>query len=163
MFTMTAMTISIIGERMSLIRYLVLCIALLLVACEAAERSAMPVPAAPKRQMDSAVLAQGEKLYQAHCAGCHGANAEGDANWRQRDAQGNFPPPPLNGSGHAWHHPVEVLTSVINEGSPGGKGNMPAWRGKLDAAEISAIIHWFQSLWPQPVYDAWYEMQQRGR
>ena len=39
---------------------------------------------------------------------------------------------------------------------------MPAWKGKLSEAEMAAIVAWFQSLWPQPVYDAWYEMQQRG-
>jgi mono/diheme cytochrome c family protein len=163
MTTTTIMTTSIKGAGMSSIRYLMLCTGLLLAACDGAERGGMPVPEAPKRQMDSAVLAQGEKLYQTNCAGCHGAGAEGAANWHQRDAQGNYPPPPLNGSGHAWHHSVEVLASVINEGSPGGKGNMPAWKGRLSAAEINAIIQWFQSLWPQPVYDAWFEMQQRGR
>lgn len=140
---------------------------LLLAACgESADvspqASGLPVPTAVQRTADSAQLAVGEKVYRDNCASCHGANAEGDTNWRKRDAQGNFPPPPLNGSGHAWHHPTLVLKSVIEDGSPDGKGNMPAWRGKLSEAEIDAVLAWIQSLWPQPVYDAWFEMQQRG-
>lgn len=123
----------------------------------------MPVPAAPERKPDSTQLAVGEKVYRENCARCHGDNAEGDANWRKRDAQSNFPPPPLNGSGHAWHHPTLMLKSVIQDGSPDGKGNMPPWRGKLSEPEIDAVVLWFQSLWPQPVYDAWFEMQQRGQ
>jgi len=60
-------------------------------------------------------------------------------------------------------HSTEVLSNVINNGSVQGQGKMPAWEGKLNGQEISAVIVWFQSIWPQPVYDAWYEMQQRGR
>ena len=129
----------------------------------AALRGGLPVPEGVARNADSALLAQGEQVYRQHCAGCHAADASGDPNWRKRDADGLFPPPPLNGSGHAWHHSTEVLAGLIRNGSPDGKGRMPAWRGKLSEQEITAVIAWFQSLWPQPVYDAWFEMQQRGR
>ncbi len=129
----------------------------------AALRGGLPVPEGVARNADPALLAQGEQVYRQHCAGCHAADASGDPNWRKRDADGLFPPPPLNGSGHAWHHSTEVLADLIRNGSPDGKGRMPAWRGKLSEQEITAVIAWFQSLWPQPVYDAWFEMQQRGR
>ncbi len=128
----------------------------------AALRGGLPVPEGVARNADPALLAQGEQVYRQHCAGCHAADASGDPNWRKRDADGLFPPP-LNGSGHAWHHSTEVLADLIRNGSPDGKGRMPAWRGKLSEQEITAVIAWFQSLWPQPVYDAWFEMQQRGR
>jgi mono/diheme cytochrome c family protein len=138
--------------------------AVLLWACDNRQgQEGMPVPAAPARKIDTQQLVLGERLYQANCASCHGVQAEGDPNWRQRDSSGHFPPPPLNGSGHAWHHSTEVLTEVITRGRPNGESNMPAWKGKLSEAEIAAIVAWFQSQWPQPVYDAWYEMQQRGR
>lgn len=52
---------------------------------------------------------------------------------------------------------------MILEGSPQDKGNMPAWKDKLSEEKIDAVIAWFQSHWSQPVYDAWFEMQQRGR
>ena len=56
-----------------------------------------------------------------------------------------------------------MLSSVINNGSVKGQGKMPAWKDKLSGQDINAVIVWFQSKWPQPVYDAWFEMQQRGR
>ncbi|MCK4587196.1 MAG: cytochrome c [Gammaproteobacteria bacterium] len=137
---------------------------LLVSACDGENTNAgLPVPNAPPRQLDATQLALGKQVFQNSCALCHGAMAEGAANWRKKDADGFYPAPPLNGSGHAWHHSTEVLSSVINNGSVKGQGKMPAWNGKLSEQEIKAVIVWFQSKWPQPVYDAWFEMQQRGR
>ncbi len=107
------------------------------------------------REMDFAKVARGARLYKMNCAECHGENGQGDPNWRQRDADGNFPPPPLNGTGHAWHHPKKMLHYVIANGSPGGQGNMPGWGDELSDEEIEAIIAWFQSKWPDQVYAAW--------
>jgi mono/diheme cytochrome c family protein len=132
-------------------------------ACDNPEINSLPVPSAPPRQIDTAQLALGKQVYAKNCARCHGQQAQGDANWRKRDAEGHYPAPPLNGSGHTWHHSIEVLKETINNGSPQGKGKMPAWKNRLTEKEIDAVIAWFQSVWPQPVYDAWFEMQQRGR
>ena len=142
-----------------------ICFALLMLsACDGGENiGGLPVPEAPTRQVDVQQVALGQQIFQANCASCHGTGAEGDENWRQRDADGHFPAPPLNGTGHAWHHSLEVLSASIMNGSPKGQGKMPAWNDKLNEREVEAVIAWFQSLWPQPVYDAWYEMQQRGR
>ena len=151
---------------MNVVRYTaaVFFMVLLLSACDSGvEMSGMPVPEAPARKVDAQQIALGKKVFLANCAACHGINAEGDENWRKRDADGHYPAPPLNGSGHAWHHSLEVLRGLISNGSPKGKGKMPGWKGKMSEQEIEATIAWFQSLWPQPVYDAWYEMQQRGR
>lgn len=115
------------------------------------------------RSYDKAALAEGEKIYRANCAKCHGKNAEGDPNWRSVGSDGKYPPPPLNGSGHAWHHSRSVLRNVIKNGSPPGQGNMPAWGSKLSDQQIELIIDYFQSLWPEPVYSAWVEMQQSNR
>jgi mono/diheme cytochrome c family protein len=97
----------------------------------------------------------GKSLFDSHCSGCHGAAAVGNPAWRQRDANGLLPPPPLNGSAHAWHHPLTVLYRQIAEGSAPGVGNMPAFRGNLSRGEILAIIAYFQSLWPDDIYVAW--------
>lgn len=110
------------------------------------------------RSTDFAKVARGAKLYQMNCAECHGSQGQGAPDWRQRDAEGNFPPPPLNGTGHAWHHPRKMLHYVIANGSPGGQGNMPAWGDELSDEEIDAIIAWFQSKWPDQVYAAWHRM-----
>ena len=115
----------------------------------------------PQRSYDEKQLALGKQIFAENCAKCHGENAQGAKNWHQRNADGSFPPPPLNGSGHAWHHSLDVLSDVISNGSQPGQGNMPAWKDKLSREQIEATIMWFQSLWSDQVYAAWFEMQQR--
>jgi mono/diheme cytochrome c family protein len=115
------------------------------------------------RDHDPQQVAQGASLYGQHCARCHGQKGEGATEWRHRDTDGMFPPPPLDGAGHAWHHSTPVLKQMILDGSPAGQGKMPAWRGKLSEKEVEAIITWFQSQWPDQVYAAWYEMQQGNK
>lgn len=115
-----------------------------------------------ERVRDSFAIRYGAKLFKANCATCHGDRGQGDPNWRQRGPDGKFPPPPLNGTGHAWHHPLKMLKYVIKNGSPGGQGNMPAWKDKLSDKEIDAIVAWFQSQWPDQAYNAWYRTNQRS-
>jgi mono/diheme cytochrome c family protein len=117
---------------------------------------------AVERVRDSSEIRYGAKLFQGNCATCHGDHGQGATNWRHRGPDGKFPPPPLNGTGHAWHHPLKMLKYVIKNGSPGGQGNMPAWKDRLSDKEIDAIIAWFQSQWPDQVYNAWYEINQRS-
>ena len=113
----------------------------------------------PQRLYDAKQLDMGKQIFVENCANCHGDNAQGASNWHQRNPDGTFPPPPLNGTGHAWHHSTEVLYDVISNGSQPGQGNMPAWKDKLSKEQIEATIMWFQSLWSDQVYAAWYEMQ----
>jgi len=117
----------------------------------------------PPKETNAATLASGEKIYQEDCAKCHGKNAEGDPQWRKVGPDGLYPPPPLNGTGHSWHHSRAVLHDTIKNGSPQGQGNMPAWGGKLTDAQIEAVISYIQSLWPDDVYAAWYAMQQSNQ
>jgi len=105
-------------------------------------------------------VALGRQLYAQHCAQCHGVGAQGAANWQRPGPDGKMPPPPLNGTGHAWHHPMRDLESVIQNGTP---GNMPAWRDKLSVDETKAVIAWFQSLWPAEIYAAWDRMDRAAR
>ncbi len=112
------------------------------------------------RVTDPDILNQGRDLFKTHCAICHGANAEGTTpNWKQRDAQGNLPPPPLNGTAHAWHHSLYSLMHTIRQGTLSIGGNMPAWsREILSDDDIFAIIIWFSSLWPDELFEYWMEM-----
>lgn len=112
-----------------------------------------------QRVQDFARIANGKRVFTRHCAECHGANAEGDPNWRYRDASGQFPPPALNGTAHAWHHPLDELHGTIRD----GVNNMPAWGAVLSPEEIDDTIAWFQSLWPDEVYAAWHGIDQRAR
>ena len=56
-----------------------------------------------------AVVNLGKAIYAENCASCHGVVLEGQANWRQRDAEGYLPAPPHDETGHTWHHPDPYL------------------------------------------------------
>lgn len=129
----------------------------------AAGVAATPAETAPARVTDAGHLAQGRKLFVQHCARCHGANGEGAFDWRRRGPDGKFPPPPLNGTGHDWHHPRAQLRDVIKTGTLARGGGMPAWGDKLSDAEIDAVIAWFQSLWPDEIYAEWTKIDARAR
>jgi S-disulfanyl-L-cysteine oxidoreductase SoxD len=48
---------------------------------------------------DADLVAQGETVYLAHCASCHGRNLEGQPNWQQHDKDGYLPAPPHDETG----------------------------------------------------------------
>ena len=108
------------------------------------------------RNVDARAYSEGNKLYQKNCASCHGQQGEGAKNWRSPDAQGKNQPPPLNGTGHAWHHSPKALTLVINNGTAKIGGNMPAWKDKLSNREIQLILTWITSQWSDEIYTTWY-------
>jgi mono/diheme cytochrome c family protein len=64
----------------------------------------------------SARVQQGAALYAQHCAACHGAHLEGVPNWKQPGADGAYPPPPHDSTGHTWHHPDDLLQSIVENG-----------------------------------------------
>lgn len=104
-------------------------------------------------------VSQGGKVYQENCASCHGKLGEGGPDWKKVGSDGKYPAPPLNGTGHAWHHPLKMLLHVVKNGSPGGQGNMPAWGEKLSDDEMIAAIAWFQSRWPDQIFRAWMQQE----
>lgn len=106
---------------------------------------------------------QGQELFLRHCSACHGKQAEGAPNWHKALPDGSWPPPPLNGTAHTWHHPKTVLMDVIRNGTADTGGKMPAWKDKLADREIGIIIAWLQTLWPEEIYKAWQEMDQRSQ
>ena len=134
----------------------------LLMACQqdtspgsvAAIRQAAAAPASPL---------SGQTLFLKHCASCHGEQAQGAPDWHKVRPDGSWPPPPLNGTAHSWHHPHAVLMDVIRNGSTDSGGKMPAWKDKLGDREIESIISWFQSLWPAEILKTWQEMDTRAK
>ena len=102
---------------------------------------------------------QGRILYKQYCAACHGTEAEATPNWKTSDDNGNFPPPPLNGTAHAWHHPIEILAGTIEEGGVPLGGTMPAFGKALNDDQKLAIIASFQHYWSEPIYEKWLKLE----
>lgn len=102
---------------------------------------------------DRAQVALGEKNYAQHCAVCHGANLEGQPNWRQRLPNGRMPAPPHDESGHTWHHTDEALFGMTKHGLAPNyapkdyESDMPAFGGKLSDEEIWAVLAFIKSHW----------------
>ncbi|MBN8772970.1 MAG: cytochrome C [Thiobacillus sp. 63-78] len=115
------------------------------------------------RKLDAAQLARGKTVYEKHCLECHGDAGKGQpGDWRIREADGYFPPPPLDDSAHAWHHPTAALLEVIRDGSPQGQGKMPAWKDTLSEQEMQDVVAYIKSLWSDPVYRLWQKMEQQS-
>ena len=108
-----------------------------------------------KRWYGADDVAKGAQVFQQNCASCHGQNAEATPNWKQTDANGHYPPPPLNGTAHAWHHGLEVLRKQIREGGSKLGGLMPPFENVLSTAQIDQAIAYFQSKWPDDLYAKW--------
>jgi mono/diheme cytochrome c family protein len=100
----------------------------------------------------------GQKIFTNNCAVCHGDKAQGlTKDWKQTLADGTYPAPPLNGSAHAWHHPMKILLRTTQNGGIPLGGTMPGFKDKLSQPEQLAAIAYFQSLWPDKTYQAWLE------
>lgn len=106
-------------------------------------------------------VAKGGPLYLHHCASCHGESAAGTREWRTIDADGHYPPPPLDGTAHTWHHPLAMLEQTIAEGGVALGGVMPGFAATLSEAETRAMIAYFQNFWPDDIYNRWQEINNR--
>lgn len=103
---------------------------------------------------DPALIAAGAPLYQQACASCHGADLEGEPNWKSPKADGVYPAPPHDESGHTWHHPDGFLFAYTKLGGqpfmPEGRtSGMPAFDETLSDQDIRAILAYIKSTWPE--------------
>lgn len=123
---------------------------MLLVLLAACERG----PARP----DPTGLAEGQAIYRAECASCHGARLEGQPDWRIRRPDGKLPAPPHDASGHTWHHPTDQLFAITKFGlvppnAPAGYlSDMPAFGGKLSDRQIASVLAFIESRWPPEIH-----------
>ena len=103
------------------------------------------------------IVLNGSRIYDENCASCHGANLEGQPNWRARDADGRLPAPPHDESGHTWHHDSEALFALTKYGiaavinNPDYPSNMPAYEGILSDDDIIAVLSYIKSTWPDDI------------
>ncbi|WP_138429191.1 c-type cytochrome [Fodinibius saliphilus] len=133
----------------------------LIISCNSSDKSP------PKETVEGRWFTQkqyklGKQVFTNNCAQCHGTRGQGIVeNWKKRNADGSFPPPPLNGSAHTWHHPFKVLMRTINQGGKPVGGTMPDFGDKLNREEKVAVIAYFQSLWDDRTYNRWVKMNAR--
>lgn len=105
---------------------------------------------------DARQVATGEAIYRAHCASCHGANLEGQPDWRTRLPTGRLPAPPHDASGHTWHHSDDVLFEIVKEGPAfyaalGVETDMPAFGTVLSDHDIAAVLAYIKGTWPPQI------------
>ncbi len=102
--------------------------------------------------VDVAMIEQGQSIYAESCAACHGADLEGQPDWRRRLENGRMPAPPHDADGHTWHHTDRQLFTITKQGLgavvPGYESDMPAFEGTLTDAEITAALAYIKSTWP---------------
>ncbi len=95
--------------------------------------------------LDPERVARGKAIYEANCAACHGRKGVGEdpANY---EAAGGYLAPPLDSSGHAWHHTDRDLMAFIANGSP-NTPRMRAWKTTLTQEQIGDVVQYIKSLW----------------
>lgn len=108
----------------------------------------------PADPTNMAQVASGRSVYADHCASCHGANLEGQPNWRERKFDGRLPAPPHDISGHTWEHSDDAIFRVTKQGfqafaGPQYETDMPGFANVLSDDEIWAVIAYIKSKWPQ--------------
>ena len=104
-------------------------------------------------------IVAGAELYGQYCASCHGANLEGQENWRSPGADGRLPAPPHDETGHTWHHADSLLFTYTKLGgretlaAPGMDfdSGMPGFGEQLSDEEIWNILSYIKSTWPERV------------
>lgn len=116
---------------------------------------AMPLSAEDSRWYSDEQVTAGKQVFRDNCSVCHGVNAEATADWKKTGPDGHYPPPPLNGSAHAWHHPIGQLRRTVREGGQRLGGVMPPFKEKLSDSQIDEAIAFFQSMWSDEIYAEW--------
>jgi putative copper resistance protein D len=89
---------------------------------------------------DAASIASGRRLFVAHCAGCHGHDADG----RGPAAGGLARPPADLTAPHAGDHTPGDLYGWVSDGIRGGV--MPAFAGQLQEDERWDVVNYLHTL-----------------
>lgn len=145
------------GSRMRFSTYLLLG-AVAVAATVAAGWTFWPSPSIGRADPDDArQVALGDAVYQQHCASCHGAELEGQPDWRIRRHDGRLPAPPHDETGHTWHHPDDQFFRITKLGlrpplAPDGyQSDMPSFGADLTDEQIWAVLAFIKSRWPAEI------------
>ena len=103
------------------------------------------------------MIARGKIAYENYCVSCHMINLVGMENWKGVDEDGHRKAPPLNGTGHTWHHDDKTLHSIIKYGLAklvdGYEGKMMGFEENLSDKEIDSVLVYIKSYWPKDKYE----------
>jgi mono/diheme cytochrome c family protein len=103
------------------------------------------------------MIIRGKIAYENNCISCHMINLAGAENWKSTDEDGHRKAPPLNGTGHTWHHDDKTLHAIIKNGLAklvkGYEGKMMGFGDKLSDKEIDSVLAYIKSYWPKDKYD----------
>lgn len=115
--------------------------------------TSLQAPLGSDRPLSVESVMRGARLYQEHCAQCHGPEAQGHPDWENPQVTAA---PPLDGTGNEWKRNKADLVAIIKNGARrNNEPVMPALGTRLSDQEIDDIVAWFQALWPIEVYDRW--------
>ena len=102
------------------------------------------------------MIARGKTIYQNNCISCHQVNLVGVENWKDLDEDGHRKSPPLNGTGHTWHHDDATLHNIIKYGLvklvKNYQGKMLGYEDKLKDKDIDSVLAYIKSFWPDDMY-----------
>jgi len=74
-----------------------------------------------------------------------------------KDKDGHNLSPPLNGSGHTWHHSDELLHNIIKHGFvnlvKNYKGKMVGFGDKMSDKQIDSVLSYIKSHWEDEIYE----------
>ena len=103
------------------------------------------------------MIAKGKIAYENNCVSCHMINLAGAENWRGLDEDGHRKAPPLNGTGHTWHHDDKTLHSIIKYGLAnlidGYEGKMMGFEENLSDKDIDSVLAYIKSYWSKDKYE----------
>lgn len=100
----------------------------------------------PNAHVSDEVL-RGKVLYEQSCAACHGINGEGQPNWKQPNANGVYPAPPHDSTGHTWHHADSLLMDIIADGGTMPNSQMSGFSETLIEEEMRLILDYIKTFW----------------
>ena len=106
---------------------------------------------------DSTLMtSRGKIIYESNCVSCHQVNLVGVENWKSLDEDGHRKAPPLNGTGHTWHHNDVSLHNIIKYGLTkivkNYEGKMLGFGDNLKDEDIDSVLAYIKSFWPDDVY-----------
>jgi mono/diheme cytochrome c family protein len=111
--------------------------------------------------LDGESVAAGSALYATFCASCHADDLSGGEDWKTRNDDGSYRPPPQDSTGHTWHHSDRLLVDLIANGSDFSQTRMPSFGDVLTDEEILSILDYFKSTWGEQERHFQWEVTQR--